>query len=169
MKFEYCQTDISDVCFDIIAEPANKAFTVGGADRINHITYNYFRRGFPSLHLMTSSPLMFIFEGLSFRAFNPVIESFNEVLFRLLSNGLMQKFLDDYQYPRDPNEKEDPIGPQVLTMDDLGVGFLICCIPLALSVVVFVAEVTVHLLICLWDDFRSKLATAFLVKAFFRK
>lgn len=89
---------------------------------------------------MKEFPIRSGFNGIGIKAYSPLIESFNEVLYLTAPNGLAQKFVNDYINPKGLSEKEDEIGAQVLTMDDLEAAFLICCFPLALSVVAFIGE-----------------------------
>ena len=58
-------------------------------------------------------------------------------------NGLMEHWrrLQSYSIT-----KLEEVGPQVLTMDHLRIGFLACCIPLALAVIAFIGE-------CAWSKY----------------
>lgn len=69
--------------------------------------------------------------------------------------------------PNGYRTKVDDIGAQVLTMEDLGIGFRICCIPLALSVVVFIGELIVFWSIAVWKATLKRLITTAVVRVFF--
>lgn len=84
----------------------------------------------------------------------------------MVSNGLTQKFIADYWNPQGFNRGEDQIGPQVLTLDDLGVAFQICCIPLALSLAAFAGEIFVFWLKRLGKAIRQRLISSAIVIAF---
>ena len=56
------------------------------------------------------------------------------------SNGLMEQWRQKYFEYSSVRETED-IGPQILTMDHLKVGFLACLVPINLCIVAFIGEV----------------------------
>jgi hypothetical protein len=63
--------------------------------------------------------------------FNTVSRTFEAGIFK---HRLKTVFLDDFQM------KSGEIGPQVLTLRHLGAGFVVICVALGLSVIVFAAE-----------------------------
>ena len=76
--------------------------------------------------------------GIIFKNFSPYLEIYNEMLGWLESNGLTKHWAQEfYGYTL---KKVEDIGPQVLTMDHLKIGFVACIIPLVLSAFIFVAE-----------------------------
>lgn len=76
-----------------------------------------------------------------FKPFSPFFESFNMKIDQLVSSGLISYWVNiagnKYGYKRKISE----IGPEVLTMEHLGIGFLVCFIPLFIGFLVFIAEV----------------------------
>lgn len=104
--------------------------------------------------------------GVGFRAVSPFIESFKGIFSRMISNGLAQKFIGDYWNRQGFNRGEDQIGPQVLTLDDLGVAFQICCILLALSLAAFAGEIFVFWSKQLGKAIRQRLISSAIVIAF---
>lgn len=105
--------------------------------------------------------------GLAIRAFSPLYETFNEKLDQMLSSGLVQKFLKEIMSRR--KDIEDDIGPQVLTLEDLGVAFQVCCIPLILSVIAFFGEIAVFCWKRWWPKLKMKITVPFVVVAFFER
>lgn len=85
----------------------------------------------------------------------------------MVSSGLVQKFFLDHINPKGRNEKEDQIGPQVLTMDDLEVAFLICGMPLALSLAVFIGELSIFWLKRFLMALKGRVIAAAIVTAFY--
>ena len=73
-----------------------------------------------------------------FKKFSPYFETFNDVKIWFESNGIMEKWRQD---TRDLSIKPDELGPQILTMDHLKIGFLACLVPLVISIAIFVAEI----------------------------
>lgn len=166
-KFERCDFRTSNECFNIIADPLNKAFTISTSARVSSINSRDFKRGISSLHIIEDFAAYSRASGIAIRAFSPLRESFNGVLDRMVSSGLAQKFISDFRNPRDKHEKEDPIGPQVLTIDDLGVAFLICCIPLAISLIVFFVELSIFWSLHLWNVVKARITVPLIIIAFF--
>ena len=75
--------------------------------------------------------------GIVFKEFSPFFETYNELKGWLESNGWMEKFRQEYKMLTiEPEE----LGPQVLTMDHLKLGFLACLIVAAVSVAAFVSK-----------------------------
>lgn len=62
---------------------------------------------------------------------------------------------------------DEDIPPLVLKMDDLGIGFLVCLIPLALSVVAFIAELAVPKIKTLGTKLRDTLVAYFIIRTYF--
>lgn len=97
-----------------------------------------FRSGISSLNVLEeevfNTPV-----GFGFKKFSPLFETFNSKLGQILDHGFHRyhkMFIFD-----DKIKQIDDIGPQVLTMDHLGVAFIACLIPLGLAAVVFLMEV----------------------------
>lgn len=125
--------------------------------------------GLSSLHLIESLSFGFNTLGLAIRAYSPLYENFNIELEQMHSNGLAPKFLNDFIYPKGRIQKTDEIGPQILTMDDLNVAFLFCCVPLILSAIAFVGELFVFWSLRLWVATKERLIAATIVTTFYRR
>ena len=65
------------------------------------------------------------------------VEVFNEKLAEMEPNGLMEYWRRIRSFS---TTKVEEIGPQVLTMDHLTLGFFACCIPMVLAVIAFIGE-----------------------------
>lgn len=62
---------------------------------------------------------------------------------RLADSGLLTYWYEFYKNPSGLKLQIEEIGPQVLTMEHLLIGFQICIAVLTLSVIAFVAEMTI--------------------------
>lgn len=114
---------------------------------INNRSY---RHGFTSLRMMNES-IRIIQMGLAFNEYSPFYETFNKKIDEMISNGLATRWISAWINLENFISSSDPIGPQILTLDDLGIAFQVCCIPLVLSVIAFVGE-----LIFFWSKFYFK-------------
>ena len=122
---------------EIISEPSNCATTFTRQETVKEIEHVVYRSGTTSLKLLPE-PYKFLFEGVIFKNWSPLLETFNNMLAKLEPNGLMEYWRRFNAYS---TTKIDEIGPQVLTMDHLKLGFLACCIPMILAVIAFIGEV----------------------------
>lgn len=75
------------------------------------------------------------------RSYSPFFEIFADNIQKLVEAGFCPHRLAGIITSSRRELYEDEIPPLVLSMDDLGVGFEVCLIPLALSLLVFVSEV----------------------------
>lgn len=84
--------------------------------------------------------------GYGFKPFSPFYETFKDMFGQLVTLGFSSSM--ELQLPLPPNKRTEDleIGPQILTMDHLGLGFIACLIFMGLATVVFFMEVTVNYL-----------------------
>lgn len=139
-RFEKSEESATWEIFDIVSEPTNKAVIFGVSILITAIHNNY-RSGRASICMLDEN-INNVHVGLAYKPFSPFLETMNEKTVRLVEAGLIEYWLkDDLNYRRKINEEE--IGPQVLTMDHLEVGFIICTICLAVGLLAFLVEVSI--------------------------
>lgn len=130
-------------CLDIVAEYSNKMFLPHIDTSLDLIHKGEYRSGISSIQI-DNQPYTTFFWAHTFPEFSPYIEDFNDVLGRIISSGLGGSW-KLFEVERIFKRKEsDDIGPQVLTMDHLAVGFFACCCPLVLASLAFIAEVFRH-------------------------
>ena len=103
---------------------------------IEEIQQNKYRSGTTSMKYLDQCYTM-VYVGVAFKKLSPIMKIFNERLAMMESNGFMENWRRFDSYATTKIEK---IGPQVLKMDHLQIGFLACCIPLVLGVVVLFSE-----------------------------
>ena len=82
-----------------------------------------------------------MYDGYVFKNFSPYFETFNEMLGWMESFGFMAFWRRNFIYSL--HSRSEEIGPQVLTMDHLRVGFFVCLVPLGFSVFAFIIELIV--------------------------
>lgn len=128
-------------CFDIIAEPANVGATLAAPYSLSKIS-NKYRSGVSSIALLEDF-LFTIPVAVAFPYFSPLVETFNEKMHQLLAGGFIAQWYTDIMNPKGLTIKPDEIGPQVLTMDHVTIGFLFCLCPLMLGFVAFICEVAI--------------------------
>lgn len=124
---------------DAVADPENEIATVASMSLIvkmqSHIGLNVF--SFFILDETVSSYQT----CLIFKPFSPFIEIFNRKIQHIFESGIVLMWSMKYVAPLRKQMVET--GPQVLTMDHLGVGFVFCCFPLLFSFIVFCLELLV--------------------------
>lgn len=140
MRSEQCEAEES---LDIASEPANKATTLMSPYFLSYVNAKSYRSGFSSIEMLGGEQVYSLPMAVMFPYFSPLFEAFNEKISLMLSNGL----IDYWRYKLFSGErlkiKFDEIGPQVLTMDHLAIGFLFCLLPMTLSILAFVGEIVV--------------------------
>ena len=131
--------DVSFRFLDVISEPSNQACSMAYSDTIREINTDAYRSGETSLVLLDEDYMTFPLV-LLFRDYSPYLETYNEMLGWMESNGLMEQWREKY-FKYSSVRKSEDIGPQVLTMDHLKLGFLACLIPINFCVAAFIGEV----------------------------
>ena len=106
----------------IASEPSNRVATDDYRYELNYIEKHAYRSGITSLSALDEDYITY-YSGVVFKHFSPYFETFNDVKIWFESNGIMEKWRWDTHYL---SKKSDKLGPQVLTMDHLRIGFLTC-------------------------------------------
>ena len=137
MKVEFIDLgDEFDKQLEIVSEPSNHAAQECFAIKIDHINQYEYRSGTTSLITLAENYVT-NHHGILFKPFDPFFEVYNEYKGWLESNGIMEKWRRDNLVRK---TKPEEIGPQVLTMDHLGIGFSACLIPAIISIAAFILE-----------------------------
>ena len=103
---------------------------------IEYIQHKVYRSGTTSMRFL-DEPYKIVGSGVKFLRSSALVEVFNEMLAKMEPNGLMEYWRRLRSFS---TTKIEEIGPQVLTMDHLRIGFLACCITMILAVIVFIGE-----------------------------
>ena len=121
---------------DLASESSNQAATDDYRYELNYIEKHAYRSGITSLSALDEDYITY-HSGVVFKQFSPYFETFNDVNIWFESNGIMEKWRRESEYS---STKPDELGPQILTMDHLKIGFLACLVPLIIIIPVFIAE-----------------------------
>lgn len=127
--------------------------------------FRSFYRGTPSFHLLEET-FMTLFSGFEFKLYCPYFEDFNKKVGEMNSNGMFQDWFANLFNVKGLKRNRMKSGPQVLTLDDLSVGFQICLIPMSLSVVSFLAELSTPWLKIFVSNIKEKLFSLSLIKSY---
>lgn len=138
---KHCKTTIEN-CLNIATEPENKGTMLVTTDFLR-LQGNFYRSGVMSLSLLEETRAT-IFVTINFNLFCPFFDTFNSKIHDMNANGLTRKIFEDAVNPRGHKLVEDEISPQVLTMNQLAIGFYLCMVPLSLSFLAFFFEVLYH-------------------------
>lgn len=172
MKFggECVEGDQSDFmkCIDIVAEPANRGTMFLTQEMINVNEVEYYRSGLFSVTLLDET-IVSQKRGFVYKPFSPFFETFNEKIDEMLSSGIVEYWNKKLFNPSLVKRTEEEVGPQVLTMEHLEVGFISCLIFLILSIFVFLLEVFIPLIKSSIKKLFSFWVFKRLIKAFMRK
>lgn len=109
--------------------------------RLFDVNIKTYRSGISSLHLLEDN-IQTIYMAIVFKGFSPFLETFNDRLHRMMSNGLIDYWQRNENNPEGFMKKVDKIGPQVLTMEHLEIAFWVCMIPLAFACIAFICEIS---------------------------
>lgn len=126
--------------YEIAVEPANKAVSQTTDGFLRTILNKKYRSGISSLSALDEI-VQLLTGGCGFKNFSPFFETFNEKIGQLIAAGFAQK-LEDFVFAL-KKSKNDDIGPQVLTVEHLGLGFIACLILLAVAIAVLLMELIV--------------------------
>jgi len=146
---------------DIIAEPSNKVTALYPPSFLRKTNQNY-RTGTSSVHIL-EKPLSPLFVGLRFKHHDPFLKTFNEKTSRLFEAGLT----DRWMYGFKPIPPKEEVGPQVLTMDHIGIGFLVCIVPLLFATVIFAFEICSKFIKNAWLSILKSVVEKILVRSLY--
>lgn len=140
-KFSFCTNPTGDSRerLSIISDPSNNAFTFISAFEMIYIL-NELRSGNPSF-VIIDDKWKTIFIGVQFKKYCPFYQVFNEKMGIFASAGIFDQTYYLKTKKRGLTWKDETIGPQVLTLDDLWVGFVIHVVFLGISTIVFFIEI----------------------------
>ena len=132
--------------------------TFGAGQLLQKIHANDYRYGISSLLTLDSNYLL-AFKCFAYNMQSPFYEIFTNFTSYAFDGGLLL-----WKKYRKPLE-EDP-GPQILSMDHLGIGFLFCLVPLTLSIIAFICELFIFWVPKLSRYILNLLVAQAVVKAF---
>ena len=148
--------------YDIIAEPDNKAIGVGMSVIFYNINNRKFSSGVSSLGMMDESHNT-ISLSLGFFPFTPYFDILSRISSYLFEAGSMKKSFPHF-YMQSNREKIEEAGPQVLTMEQLEIGFIIWLMAVVVSIIVFLLELAIKCGTLLYNHLKSSMIAFFIVK-----
>lgn len=133
----------------IVVEAQNEKTVVATMELIASLEKRFYRNGKHSLKTINDKS----FTAMNLFPMRPIhcfFEEFHLNIHRFIEAGI--PLHKHHLYDTLSNSwYDEEVPPLVLTMDDLEVGFITCLIPLAVSVIVFLVEVTIPLIKKIWD------------------
>lgn len=107
------------------------------------VVYDEYQSGVSSLFLLQED--VKVNHGcLIFKPFSPFVETMDKKVMQLFESGLTSYWWNSFINPRGLKPMGDEIGPEVLTLEHLEIGFEACFVPLVVSIVVFVFEIMIN-------------------------
>lgn len=140
---------LTDGSLDFAVEPENKAVVLSDESDLANI-HNYYRSGVSSLKVLEEA-LRSSYCGMRFKRFSPFFKDLNEQIMRMFETGIIQYNERRSKKSNDFKNVNEDIGPQVLTMDHLGIGFIFWLVPLAVGVILFLIEVLIPHVKIFWQ------------------
>ena len=143
--------------FNIVVEPEFKMTIVMIEEQFKYFESTGYFTGRSSLTLLDET-YGYFYIGIPFNRFKPVFEEINEKTHQALAAGIFPKFLygTGFRYLIQKIAEEIPV--LVLTMDHLSIGFLVCLIPLAMSLVAFAFELFSSKIVKVFQNYATFLA-----------
>lgn len=107
----------------------------------NNMLAQYSRLGITLKLKILKERLLAAYQVLLLPAHHRFFNSFNEKFKLMLEAGLFNQYIEESMYLHIAHAQEQPEEPfKVLTLDELEAGFIVCMVPLLLTLVVFCLE-----------------------------
>lgn len=84
-----------------------------------------------------------LFNAEAFLPFSPFFEDFNAKIHQMITSGLFDLWHRREENPKGLTRKPEDVGPQVLTLEHLQMGFKFSLYPLTISAFVFLIELSI--------------------------
>lgn len=166
IPLDYSKLNILD-WLDIIAEPKNERTLIITSQFLNILEKSRYRSGKPSFRFLNVEERT-IMLAFAMTPFDPFFEEFDEKIQKLLEAGVCPYRLNGDIIPIDGKNDlyDEEVPALVLSMDDLGIGFIVCLIPLTLSVFVFAIELAIPRIRILLKAFAGSIVAVAVIAAF---
>lgn len=142
---------------DIVAESKNKKTFIATKEWLDNIERGRYRSGKSSVNFLNHN-----FDGtlitFPFAPFDPYFKEFDQIIQWKFESAIFSGIVHIKNVLHN-----DEVPPLVLTLNDLGIGFLVCTFPLALSLVVFLTEVTVLKIKLIAKNIRDALVAVYVI------
>jgi hypothetical protein len=127
---------------ELVVEPANKIAFVAGESILPHTHSSFYRSGISSLKIL-QEPIRSTSLAVAVRPSFPFFDVINQMLSKLAAGGILSYWQDLTINPKSFKMKIEEIGPQILTLEHLMIGFQICLAALTFGVIAFGLEIGV--------------------------
>lgn len=154
-----------NIFLNLAAEPQNRATIATARKAIFLMEAKLFRSGRSSLRAL-DEPIRNFHICLMIGIYSPFYEILNEIVFNLMSGGILDYHQKNFNNPKGKKAELsiDEIGPQVLTMDHLEIGFLIHVALLLAAFIVFLSEIVfAHMMVLI-----ERIVIMFVIIAYIR-
>lgn len=150
--------------FDLIAEPENKLTSMTTKQYVSQFERSHLRDGKMSLKFLVDDMRADIVT-FPITWYSPFYDVFNDKIGKLVEAGICPRRLGGRVEWTDfvPERIDTKVPPLVLNMEDLEIGFLICLIPLTLSVVAFIGELVMSKIETLATETRNLFTFLYLI------
>lgn len=119
---------------NVIVEPENKATSMFQLTYYTHLNREH-RSGTLSIYYIQTR-FSSVLAGPGFKRSHHLLKTINEKTSRFFEAGLT-----DFWTKEEIKNPDDPIEPEVLTMDHIGIGLVCCIVPLILASLIFLLEI----------------------------
>lgn len=163
-NFDFNSSEFDFQRFNLVTEPGNKLAYMTTTEFVKTVELMHLRDGKMSVKFL-DEVLKPAFVTFSMPLFSPFFEEFKNIIQRLIEAGICPKHLDGKKDGRDYERTDNEVPALVLNMEDLAIGFLVCLVPLGLSVVAFICELSVPKMKALTIKTRDLFTFLFLMRA----
>lgn len=151
--------------FELFFEPENKLAWFVTEEFVSVFERNKIRDGKPSWKFLDEQlkkhPILF-----AMPLYSPYFKVVKKILMQLVEGGFANGKIGQNMAAEDcrPERTNNEVPALILDMEDLTIGFLLCLIPLALSVVAFFCELSSPIIIHLAKSARDLLIHLYVIK-----
>lgn len=162
IPIDYVNFTLDSDALEMVVEPKNEKSLAITLEYLDFMENRKYRSGKTSLEVVQDQtvPVMTTF---LLPSLHPFFEEFHDKIHRLIESGRSFPKKHESQTKR----FDDEVPALVLSMEDLGIGFAVCLVPLTLGAVAFVVEVTVSKIKLLAKTMWDVLTAASVIRAFF--
>lgn len=150
----------------MVTEAENKKTQALTIENIDRIEKEFYRSGKTSLKVLDHN-LQTVFITFPLSPYDPFYQEFHGTILRLIDAGICPSRMNGRIDLKVSQEKrrDEGVPALILTMDDLGIGFIVCSVPLCLSIVTFWFEILVSKISELAVEMRNGLVAFYVARS----
>lgn len=153
---------IDDFDLEYFAEAANKMTMRTTLEYIKIVELKNYRSGKSSFSYLEENYLDPIWVTFPMYKLDVLFDEFQEKSLQLIQVGLCRQY-----WKQDKIMFDEAVPPLVLSMTDLEIGFIACLMPLSMSVLAFISEVTTPRVRSMAQSIKEKVIAAFIIFSFY--